>query len=371
MESDDKPSRGKRSSSRRTKKVATYDDGSATDSDERLENASTVSNDSESSKKQYVSRRDMDICCGRGKGYFGHPGNKVFQESVRDNLYLYNDAESKSAKSAVVADIVKDLYDKGVRFIKKDVDAGGKWYVLSKSTAHEKTGHAIRDHLMQKRRQELADASRRKTKPVSQKPLPKKKSTVVKSRRGHQSKKESRRATKHEDEVAPLSTDVFTEHEIVSLTSDSEAALEYDLFDDLTGDEVLPLVAESSALPKKLAPAPRVHRMVSVESSPVKPQCPPHWQQAVQREQQFEHTRKEIDARIVGGLLPGISFSDLEPNKVLPSSMPSIPNLSRSLFMGAPSAEPHSYEGQFGGHQMGHCQTQPVLGASLLPADWL
>jgi hypothetical protein len=55
------------------------------------------------------------------------------------------------------------LIDHKLRFIKKD-PAVGKWYVLSSSVSHEKTGHAIRDQITRTRlklspRQEKASLS--------------------------------------------------------------------------------------------------------------------------------------------------------------------------------------------------------------------
>jgi hypothetical protein len=120
--------------------------------DERLEVVSTSS--CESPRKEYVDEepRDLDICCGRGKGFFSHPGNRVFQDNVRQNVDRYSAASSKNLKSAVVSGIVTDLFDQGIRFIKRDPQEGDRWYVLSVSLAHEKTGHAIRDHLIQRKR---------------------------------------------------------------------------------------------------------------------------------------------------------------------------------------------------------------------------
>ena len=92
--------------------------------------------------------RDLDICCGRGKRHNNHPGNRIFQETVRKNMQRYNEAPTRSLKSAIVAEVVHILSYKGLRFLRKEGRAtkdGGRWYVLSASETHEKTSHAIRD----------------------------------------------------------------------------------------------------------------------------------------------------------------------------------------------------------------------------------
>jgi hypothetical protein len=105
--------------------------------------------------KKYIigEPRALDICCGRGKGSFCHPGNLIFQEAIRNNLERYDQATSKNSKSAVVSKLVESLnFDHNLRFIKKD-PVEGKWFVLPFSIAHEKTGHAIRDQLSATMRQ--------------------------------------------------------------------------------------------------------------------------------------------------------------------------------------------------------------------------
>lgn len=121
--------------------------------DEILEVVSTISLESNTYKEYVDEPGDLDICCGRGKGFFKHPGNKLFQDSVRENVESYTKARSKNMKSAVVTATVNRLLEQGLRFLKRDPQANGRWYVLSTAHAHEKTGHAIRDHWMQKKRQ--------------------------------------------------------------------------------------------------------------------------------------------------------------------------------------------------------------------------
>ena len=103
--------------------------------------------------RNYFSKpQSLDVCCGRGKGFFRQPGNVIFQEVIRNHLDAYEQADSRTSKRAIVSTIVKSIrIDHKLRFIKKD-PAVGKWYVLSCSVSHEKTGHAIRDQLARVRR---------------------------------------------------------------------------------------------------------------------------------------------------------------------------------------------------------------------------
>lgn len=103
--------------------------------------------------RNYFSKpQSLDVCCGRGKGFFRQPGNVIFQDVIRNHLDAYEQADSRTSKRAIVSTIVKSiLIDHKLRFIKKD-PAVGKWYVLSCSVSHEKTGHAIRDQLTRVRR---------------------------------------------------------------------------------------------------------------------------------------------------------------------------------------------------------------------------
>jgi hypothetical protein len=91
--------------------------------------------------------RDVDICCGRGKRYSNHLGNGTFQKSVKANMEAYAKASSKREKSNFVSEIVGTLLSSGARFVKQDRESG-TWYDIGEAQARDKTGHAIRDHIM-------------------------------------------------------------------------------------------------------------------------------------------------------------------------------------------------------------------------------
>lgn len=100
----------------------------------------------------------MDICCGRGKGFFSHPGNKLFQQVIRQCAQRYEASNSKHIKSQVVSSVVEGLAANGCRFVKKD-GPSGRWFVLTRLLSHEKTGHAIRDHIIQRKKLERTNSS--------------------------------------------------------------------------------------------------------------------------------------------------------------------------------------------------------------------
>jgi len=234
--------------------------------DEESDQLEVVSlNSEDADAKEYIGKpRDLDICCGRGKGFFTHPGNKIFQNSVKDNLQRYTHAPSKNRKSEVVSNMVQELYLQGLRFVKRDPEASNRWFVLSSALAHEKAGHAIRDCLMQRRRQQHSEDSKEANiaskesvgLPISNKKGSKSKQ-AIKKKIATTSKKTKRSATKKSSpaprdivlssrvgkhqQATPSNLEIrlaeTTELDIVSITS-SSAADEVDIFDDFTMEPV-------------------------------------------------------------------------------------------------------------------------------------
>ena len=88
---------------------------------------------------------NLDIVCGRGKGYLKHEGNIRFSTVIQANLQRYARAPRRFDKSLLVVSIVDYLRATGARFIKLDRKTK-RWYDIE-DQAHEKTGHAIRDQL--------------------------------------------------------------------------------------------------------------------------------------------------------------------------------------------------------------------------------
>jgi hypothetical protein len=84
------------------------------------------------------------VLCGRGKDCFDSVGNRRFRILVQCQLGRYALAETKSAKSRIVSDIVELIRDSGGAFVK---EKEGRWYEVGDVVAREKVGSLIRDFL--------------------------------------------------------------------------------------------------------------------------------------------------------------------------------------------------------------------------------
>jgi hypothetical protein len=93
---------------------------------------------------------DVDIFCGRGKGFYNRPGNKSFRTLVGSYIPAYLAAKTKVDKSAVlntIVDKVRSLHDpttgRPAQFIKFSKKTG--WVEIGDEQAREKVGHAMRE----------------------------------------------------------------------------------------------------------------------------------------------------------------------------------------------------------------------------------
>lgn len=66
---------------------------------------------------QKTSEQDLDIVCGRGKGYDALPGNRSFKQIIQDHAGEYSEL-SRADKSKVVRRISKHLAERNMRFVK-------------------------------------------------------------------------------------------------------------------------------------------------------------------------------------------------------------------------------------------------------------
>jgi hypothetical protein len=85
---------------------------------------------------------DHDVVCGRGKGSYNRPGNKVFRHLLQQHVRAYLTARTKLDKSLVLNTIVEQVRRQG-RFIKRGKD--GRWHEIGDDVAREKVGHAMRE----------------------------------------------------------------------------------------------------------------------------------------------------------------------------------------------------------------------------------
>jgi hypothetical protein len=89
----------------------------------------------------------FDVVCGRGKGSYNRPGNKLFRKIVHNHVDEYLAAKSKLDKSMVLSCIVDQVREQNngcTRFVKQRRD-NKTWYEIGDDLAREKVGHAIRE----------------------------------------------------------------------------------------------------------------------------------------------------------------------------------------------------------------------------------
>jgi hypothetical protein len=88
-----------------------------------------------------------DVVCGRGKGSYNRPGNRLFRELVLEYVPEYMGARSKLDKSIVLNSIIERVQRQGngtALFVKYD-RRSKKWFEIGDDVAREKVGHALRE----------------------------------------------------------------------------------------------------------------------------------------------------------------------------------------------------------------------------------
>eukprot|EP00540_Astrosyne_radiata_P019586 CAMPEP_0116847950 /NCGR_PEP_ID=MMETSP0418-20121206/14715_1 /TAXON_ID=1158023 /ORGANISM="Astrosyne radiata, Strain 13vi08-1A" /LENGTH=166 /DNA_ID=CAMNT_0004479445 /DNA_START=64 /DNA_END=564 /DNA_ORIENTATION=+ len=91
-----------------------------------------------------LTLRDADVLCGRGRTCFNHIGNKRFRTIISSNVQRYVTAKSKSDKTALVEEIIYEVWKENGRFLKEDPETG-LWLDTGLQGAKEKVGHSLRD----------------------------------------------------------------------------------------------------------------------------------------------------------------------------------------------------------------------------------
>lgn len=95
-----------------------------------------------------VELRDSDIACGRGKGFYNRPGNRVMLNLIHSRVEDYKSA-SKVGKGNILEDVRQECKSQGLRFVKRD---GQQWILMNDKEAKEKIGHAMREAIGPSRR---------------------------------------------------------------------------------------------------------------------------------------------------------------------------------------------------------------------------
>jgi hypothetical protein len=104
-----------------------------------------------------------DVICQKGKEAKEHPGNKLLQSLVCENLQKYSECTSKLDRSFIVSIIIKTMQqDHGSRFIRKK-DNNGCWYDIGPKNVREKIGQNFRDSLHTQFKSSAKAKARRKS----------------------------------------------------------------------------------------------------------------------------------------------------------------------------------------------------------------
>jgi hypothetical protein len=87
---------------------------------------------------------NYSVVCGRGKISFNHVGNRRFRILTGMFVERYSRADSRSAKSVIVSDIIAVIHQAGGMFCKYH---RGVWAEVGDHQAREKVGSLLRDLL--------------------------------------------------------------------------------------------------------------------------------------------------------------------------------------------------------------------------------
>lgn len=87
---------------------------------------------------------ECDVLCGRGKTAFQHAGNMWLRLKIAKAVQEFEQCKSRVEKTKLVRSIVKDVLNRGGRFLKRDC-RDDEWYLAGYTDAREKVAHALRD----------------------------------------------------------------------------------------------------------------------------------------------------------------------------------------------------------------------------------
>jgi hypothetical protein len=115
---------------------------SQTTNSHRTLSSEPSSSGSKTSQLEQLS--DYSVVCGRGKDSFNHVGNRRFRILASMFIGRYSEADSKTAKSAIVTEILAVIRQAGGHFCK---NIEGAWFEVGDHHAREKVSSLLRDML--------------------------------------------------------------------------------------------------------------------------------------------------------------------------------------------------------------------------------
>lgn len=88
-----------------------------------------------------------DIICARGRGYWDHPGNKMYRQCIDLAKTQYCRAPNRLGKSLIVSEIIDAIHNSGRGFFKKVHGKENEWVECNESSIREKVTQSLRDGL--------------------------------------------------------------------------------------------------------------------------------------------------------------------------------------------------------------------------------
>jgi hypothetical protein len=119
----------------------------ASQSNEHQRTSSSAPSASRSKKTQLqvdFQPSDYSVVCGRGQESFNHVGNCRFRSLASMFMERYSQADTRTAKSAIVSEIITMIRQAGGNFCKLKK---GVWLEVGDHHAREKVGASLRDLL--------------------------------------------------------------------------------------------------------------------------------------------------------------------------------------------------------------------------------
>jgi hypothetical protein len=122
--------------------------GAFTSQTNNHQRTSSIEPSASGSKKAQLRREfqlsDYSVVCGRGKGIYNsnHVGNRRFRSLASMFIERYSQADTRTAKSAIVSEIIAMIFQAGGNFCKCKK---GVWLEVGDLHAREKVGASLRD----------------------------------------------------------------------------------------------------------------------------------------------------------------------------------------------------------------------------------
>lgn len=117
---------------------------------------------------RFLKPETNDVLVGRaGKVAFEHEGNHRLRILIAENVDYFVQAETRFEKTKIVRSLMREILDRGGRFLKKDADST-HWHLAGFKDARDKISHALRDAGADKVKCMVAMKEKYDSRPLSQ-----------------------------------------------------------------------------------------------------------------------------------------------------------------------------------------------------------